>query len=212
MEKTYKCQISNYIPFIGIIIFIGLYIFSSTLYPGGSQANINSIGFDWVNNYWCNLMNDRGINGQQNPAKPFSIFALIVLCLSLMVFFIQFAKTYSKSRLWQQIIMVCGILSMSTATLIFTKYHDLMTSLSTFFGLFVVIGIIREINKSDLIGYKISGVICMILLGLNNYIYYTNQLIEVLPLLQKVTSIIVLIWIIGLNFKMNKEKRIQLNS
>ena len=205
-KKGSQYQIANLIPVIGIVIFVGLYIFSSTLYPGGSQANLNSEGFDWVNNYWCNLMNEKGMNGQPNPAKPYSIIAMIILCLSLMFFFIQFAQIYSKSKIWKRIIKTSGIISMSFAILIFTKYHDLMTTLSSIFGLFVVIGIIREIYKSKLSIYKITGVICILILGLNNYIYYTQQFIEVLPLLQKITFAIVLLWIIGLNFEINKKK------
>ena len=205
-KKGSQYQIANFIPVIGIVIFVGLYIFSSTLYPGGSQANLNSEGFDWINNYWCNLMNEKGMNGQPNPAKPYSIIAMIILCLSLMFFFIQFAQIYSKSKIWKRIIKTSGIISMSFAILIFTKYHDLMTTLSSIFGLFVVIGIIREVYKSKLSIYKITGVICILILGLNNYIYYTQQFIEVLPLLQKITFAIVLLWIIGLNFEINKKK------
>ena len=205
-KKGSQYQIANLIPIIGIVIFVGLYIFSSTLYPGGSQANLNSEGFDWINNYWCNLMNEKGMNGQPNPAKPYSIIAMIILCLSLMFFFIQFAQIYSKSKIWKRIIKTSGIISMSFAILIFTKYHDLMTTLSSIFGLFVVIGIIRETYKSKLSIYKITGVICILILGLNNYIYYTQQFIEILPLLQKITFAIVLLWIIGLNFKINKKK------
>ena len=205
-KKRSQYQIANLIPVIGIVIFVGLYIFSSTLYPGGSQANLNSEGFDWVNNYWCNLMNEKGMNGQPNPAKPYSIIAMIILCLSLMFFFIQFAQIYSNNKIWNLIIKTSGIISMSFAILIFTKYHDLMTTLSSIFGVFVVIGIIREIYKSKLSIYKITGVICILILGINNYIYYTQQFIQVLPLLQKITFAIVLLWIIGLNFEMNKKK------
>ncbi len=205
-KKRSRKQIANIIPIVGIIAFVGLYIFSSTLYPGGSQADLNSEEFDWVNNYWCNLMNEKGMNGQPNPAKPFSILAMVVLCISLMIFFIQFAKTYPKSRQWKQIIMVNGILSMTFAILIFTEYHDLMTIISSIFGLFVVIGIIREVYKSELTIYKIGGVACILLLGMNNYIYYTKHFIEALPLLQKITFAIVLIWIIGLNYELIKKK------
>lgn len=201
-----KYQITNLIPIIGIVTFVLLYIFSSTLYPGGSQANLNSEGFDWVNNYWCNLMNEKGMNGKANPAMPYSILAMIILCLSLMFFFIQFAQIYSNNKIWNLIIKTSGIISMSFAILIFTKYHDLMTTLSSIFGVFVVIGIIREIYKSKLSIYKITGVICILILGINNYIYYTQQFIQVLPLLQKITFAIVLLWIIGLNFEMNKKK------
>lgn len=195
------------IPFLGILIFIGLYIFSSTLYPGGSQIELNAKGFDWINNYWCNLLNEKGMNGQLNPAKPFSILAMFILCISLMIFFIQFAKTFPKSKLWKRIIRVNGILSMLFAILIFTKYHDLMTTISSIFGLFVVIGIIREVYISELTIYKISGILFILLLGVNNYIYYTQQFIKHLPLIQKITFVFVLIWIIGLNYEIIKKKK-----
>jgi hypothetical protein len=186
-----------------------LYIYSSTLYPGGSQANLHSEGFDWINNYWCNLMNENGMNGQPNPARPISILAMIILCISLMFFFIQFAEAYSKSKIWKRIIKICGIISMVFSILIFTKYHDLMTIFSSLFGLFVVIGIIRGIYQNKMPIYQTSGVFCVLLLGINNYIYYTENYIEILPLLQKNTFAIVLTWIIGLNNKLirSKEKR-----
>lgn len=56
-----------YTPSIGILIFVGLFFYSSIVYPGGSQANLNAVGFSWAHNYWCNLMNERGIHDQINP-------------------------------------------------------------------------------------------------------------------------------------------------
>ena len=194
------------VPLIGIVIFVLLFFYSSTLNPGGSQANLNSEGFDWVNNYWCNLMNEKGMNGQPNPACPYSIFAMTILCLSLMIFFVQFAEVFSKNKLWKWIIKIGGILSMISAIFISTKYHDLMTIISSCFGLFVVIGIIKEIYQSDLSFYKNSGVVCLLLLGLNNFIYYSTHFINWLPLIQKITFLIVLIWIIGLNREIVKLK------
>jgi hypothetical protein len=151
-------------------------------------------------------MNDTGMNGKPNPARPFSIMAIVILCLSLMIFFIKFAKSYSNNALWRPIIKTCGILSMVSAIFIFTKYHDLMTVISSVFGFFVVIGIIKGLYKSELLLFKISGLICIILLGLNNYVYYSRHFIDHLPLLQKITFAIVLMWIIGLNDEMNKDK------
>jgi len=194
----------NRIPVLGILCFGMLFYYSSTLYPGGSQANINSIGFDWINNYWCNLMNEKGMNGEMNRARPFSIFAMVVLCGSLTIFFYQFADFFSQSQAWRITIKVGGMLSMIFATLMFTDYHDLMTLISSFFGLFVGVGIVKEIYGSKLSFYKITGVICLVLLGINNAIYYTTWLIEWLPLIQKITLLIVLIWIIGLNYEIRK--------
>ena len=38
-----------------------------------------------------------------------------------------------------------------------------------------MIGIIKEIYDSKLFYFKISGVICLVLLGINNIIYYSNE-------------------------------------
>lgn len=56
--------------------------------------------------------------------------------------------------------------------------------------------------KSNFIGYQWTGTIHLILLGLNNYIYYTPHGLSYLPLLQKLTFVIVLWWIVGLNWKL----------
>jgi len=197
--------IVNGLPVIGILSFGILYVYSSTLYPGGSQADINAVGFDWINNYWCNLMNTKGANGAINPARPFAIFAMLVLCSSLSVFFFQFADFLTEKQSWKQIIKIGGFFSMLFASLLFTKLHDLMTIISSFFGLFVVIGILKEVYRSSLVKYKTSGLLCLLLLGLNNYIYYTSQFIEWLPLIQKITFLLVLLWVLGLNYELRKK-------
>jgi len=208
-------QISDYskliekLPTLGILMFIGLYIYSSTLYPGGSQANLNTIGFDWVNNYWCNLLNLKAMNGLSNPARPFAISGMIILCFSLLLFFIQFSKKQASNKFWKITIQIFGIISMTLASLIFTKYHDILTTLSSIFGVIVVIGIIGEIYKSKMTFYKISGILLIVLLALNNFIYYSKQFIEFLPLVQKITFGFVLTWIIGLNYKLTKKNVLQ---
>lgn len=145
------------------------------------------------------------MNGLENPARPFAIFAMIVLCSSIAFFFLQFAKYFMKNGIWKLIIQISGSLSMISAILIFTKYHDLMTTISSIFGVLVIIGIIRTIYKSELKTFKISGIVCIILLGVNNLIYYSGNFINHLPLLQKVTFVLALSWIVGLNMKMKNK-------
>lgn len=206
MSHQNKLGFFDFAPILGIISFIGLYVFSSTLYPGGSQADLNSEGFSWIHNYWCNLMNEKAMNGLLNPARPYSVMGMVILCISLMIFFIQFANAFSKNKLWRQLIKLNGVLSMTFGVLISTQYHDVMTIISSVFGLIVIIGIIKEIYQSELSFYKISGVLCILLLGVNNYIYYTQHLIRLLPLIQKITFVIILIWIVGLNYELIKRK------
>ena len=149
-------------------------------------------------------MNEKAMNGQKNPARTYAIIAMVILCASLALFFVQFAQKFAKNRFWKHVIKIFGISTMAFAILIFTKYHDLLTTISSIFGAFVVIGIIWEVYRSNLNLFKIGGIVCVILLGLNNYIYYSGNGIDYLPLIQKITFGIVLIWIIGLNYKLTK--------
>lgn len=197
--NTQLTPILYFIPFVGIAIFIALYCYATTLYPGGSQSDLTSEGFSWLHNYWCNLLNEKGMNGELNQARPYAITAMFFLCISLSVFFIQFAKFYANSKTWRLLIQVNGICSMLFALLIFTSYHDLMTTLSSIFGIIVVIGIIKGVYSSKQSIYQKSGLLCMLLLGMNNFIYYTEYYLVILPLLQKLTFAFVLLWIIALN-------------
>ena len=79
-----------------------------------------------------------------------------------------------------------------------------MTLLSSFFGLFAVIGIIVEIYKSELHFYKLTGVLCIAILAINNIIYYTEWGIYFLPLIQKISFVVVLAWVGGLTIEMRK--------
>jgi len=195
-----------YLPVIGILLFWSLYFYAASLYPGGSQADSNSVGYDWIHNYWCNLLNVNATNGMPNPARPFAIFAMGILCLSILFFFIQFAKTISNHKIWQKAILYGGGISMFFSLFIFTPYHDLMTTLSSIFGVFAVLGIIIEIYRSDLHFYKISGIFCILLLGMNNFIYYSEIGLFYLPLLQKITMGSVLAWVSGLSWEIIKIK------
>jgi hypothetical protein len=189
----------------GTLIFSGLYIYSANLYPGGSQADLKSIGFDWVNNYWCDLLNALAMNGQINSARPVAITAMIILCASMSLFFIQFGRKLATSSITKIGIQFGGVISMIFAAFIFTGYHDLMTTLSSVLGGVAVVGIIREVYISAMTFFKWTGVLNIVLLVLNNCIYYSTYLIEYLPLIQKITFVVVLLWIIGLNIKLIKK-------
>jgi len=199
----------NILSNIGIALFVILYVYSTTLYPGGSQANVGSIGFDWVHNYWCNLMNEKAINGQSNPARKIAIAANIILCISMMLFFVQYAKIYATNVFWRRLISWSGMLSMGFSIFIFSSLHDLITTASSLFGLVALIGVILEFYKS--IDKRFAGnltlwmgIVALIFLAANNFIYYSGLFIEQLPLLQKITFGLVLYWIFAMNLKMQK--------
>ncbi len=193
------------LPTLGILIFIGLYVYATTLYPGGSQADINSVGFDWRNNFWCNLMSEDAMNGRENPASPVALIGMVILCSSMTLFFFQFANYFVKNSIWKMTIKIAGAIAMLSAVFIFTKYHDIMTSILSICGVVGIIGIIRALHKNNLTFFKVSGIICMALVGANNLFYYTENLIQYLPIVQKVGFILILAWTVGLNLKMKNK-------
>ena len=176
------------LPTFGILIFIGLYVYATTLYPGGSQADINSVGFEWRHNYWCNLMSEDAMNGDENPASPVALLGMVILCSSMTLFFFQFANYFVKDSVWKMTIKISGALAMLSAIFIFTEYHDIMTTILSVCGVVGIIGIIRALHKNDLTFFKISGIICLVVVGVNNLFYYNENLIKYLPVVQKVLN------------------------
>ena len=199
----------KFLPTIGILVFISIYIYASKLYPGGSIADINSIGFDWRTNHWCNLMRESGLNGIQNQARPVAIAGISILCFSMIIFFIQFANYFEKSRTWNIAIKISGGLAMLSATFIFTKYHDVMTTILSICGTTVIIGMIRALHNNQFTFFKVMGIFCILIIGLNNFFYYNEDLIQYSPLVQKGAFLLILSWTIGLNFIINRKNELQ---
>ena len=197
--------ILKFLPTIGILLFIGIYIYASKLYPGGSQADLNSVGFDWSNNYWCNLMLENGLNGIKNKARPVAITGIIILCISMIIFFFQFANHFEKHRIWKMTIKISGALAILSAPFIFSEYHDIMTTVLSISGTVVIIGMIRALHNNQLTFLKVIGIFCILIIALNNFFYYNENLIQYGPLIQKGAFILILSWTIGLNFISNRK-------
>lgn len=194
-------QMPILIPTLGILVFIGLYIYAASLYPGGSQANPDAIGWNWYNNLWCNLMSENAINGLKNPASVIARFAMAVLSSSIAVFYFLCAKFLVKNRIWTIIIKITGVLLMISAIFIFTKYHDIMTTIISICGLIGIAGILRALYLNKMTFFVVFGLLCLLVIGMNNLFYYIERLNEYLPLVQNFDFALIFLWTVGLNFK-----------
>jgi hypothetical protein len=194
-------------PSCGTIVFVILYITATFFYPGGSQIDKNSIGFSLINNYWCNLLNDTAINGSLNPAKPIALAGLIVLCLTLAIFWIMFPKHINQGKAINFSIQISGILSMAIAFLLFTNLdHDLVTNLSSLFGILATSGTVLGLHRIKWYGLFAFGLINFLLVGLNSYVYYEKDLIIYLPVIQKISFASFLIWVCSISINLYQRK------
>lgn len=201
--KNHK-NIPLLLPTIGIVIFIGLFIYTASLYPGGSQLDPESVGFDWQRNYWCNLMSEEALNGEINPARPVALTAMVLLCVSMAYFFFLFAEYYEQHLKWRRAIKISGITGMLSAIFIFTSWHDVMTTLLSVAGIVVIIGMIRALYRNKYIPFMIAGIGCMIVIGINNWFYYDERFLAYSPLVQKTAFVLILGWTIALNLNMKR--------
>ena len=183
------------IPVFGSLLFIVMYFLAAKLYPGGSQADQNSPGFSWINNYWCNLLSENAINGQVNPSRPVALTGMLVLCLTLSSFWLIFPIVLGLGKTVKRIIQFSGVIGMATAMLLFTGWHDTITNVASLFGLIAVGGTLAGLVRIKWPGLLIFGILNLLLVGLNNYVYYTMGLIIYLPVIQKISFAAFLIWI-----------------
>ncbi len=183
-------------PVFGTLLFVVLYIVATLLYPGGSQVDKNSVGFSWTNNYWCNLLNENAINGKRNPAKPIAMTGMFVLCLTLSFFWFLFPTHVNVSKKLKLVIQISGTLAMIIAFFLFTNInHDLITNLASGFGLIATVGIFVGLYKTKWFGLFAFGLLNILLVAINNYVYYRKGLIVYLPVIQKITFAAFLIWV-----------------
>jgi hypothetical protein len=193
-------------PIAGILIFICLYLISTFYYPGGSQASINDKEFSWANNYWCNLLTEKAMNGEHNPARPIAISAMFILCITLACFWYTFPRQIKFKKNIRLLIQVSGSLSMLFAAFLSTNLHDTIVNLASFFGIIAMVGTFAGLLKLTWKKLFWLGIFNLLLVGLNNILYYGTGLLKYLPVIQKITFLFFLLWICLININLYKKQ------
>jgi hypothetical protein len=191
------------LPVFGCALFVILYIVAALLYPGGSETDKTSVGYNWTENYWCNLLNGSAINGQINTAKPVATTAMIILCISLSFFWIMFPIQAQLKKYHRLIIQIGGTASMIAAFLLLTNIdHDLTVNFSSSLGLVAMLGVLVALYQFKWSKLLAFGLFNLLLIALNNYLYYIISDLTYLPIVQKLTFLSFLLWICSIEMKM----------
>jgi len=191
------------IPIFGSLLFIVLYIIAAVLYPGGSETDKTSIGFSWTNNFWCNLLKENAINGQPNTGKAFALTGMIILCPALSIFWLVFPKHLITDKSFRLTIQISGIAAMLSSLLLLTNInHDLATNLASSLGFVAIIGTLMSLYQAKWYELFVFGLFNILLIGLNNYLYYTKGMMIYLPVVQKISFLSFLVWICLININL----------
>jgi len=181
-------------PVIGSFLFVILYIIAALLYPGGSGADKMATAYNWTDNYWCNLLSEKAINGQINTARPVAVIAMFILCISLSTFWILFPAMAQLKKYHKLSIQVAGTVCMLASTLLLTPIdHDLAVNTSSAFGLIAMIGTLVALYQLKWKSLFALGLFDLLLVALNNYLYHSNEMMY-LPIVQKFSFLSFLVW------------------
>lgn len=182
-------------PLFGALIFACLYAIATLYYPGGTETDINSKGFDWEDNYWCNLLNQNALNGQYNSSRPIAMTGMFILCVTLAIFWYNFPRLVGFEKGGRLAIQISGVIAMVTGMFIFTNLHDTIINVASLCGLVSVIGTFAGLYKLKWTKLFCLGIFNIALIALNNILYYSKDLRSHLPVVQKITFICFLLWV-----------------
>ncbi|MCW3075180.1 MAG: hypothetical protein JWP69_2249 [Flaviaesturariibacter sp.] len=189
------------LPLLGCGLFMVLYFIATQYYPGGNYLNKSSGGFSWSQNYWCNLLSDTAINGRHNAAQPIAFAAMGVLSLTLVIFWFTFPVRADLRRGTRRLIQASGFLAMTIGAFLFTGLHDTIINVAGGFGLIALAGTLIGLKKLGWTRLLYMGLLVLVLIGLNNLLYYGNNLMYYLPVVQKITFLYFLLWICLINLR-----------
>lgn len=157
---TIMQMVKKYSVLISMVISVILIVIASSLYPGGSLLDKNSIGFDWSKNFVSNLFAAKAINGSENPGRIWAIIGMAFQSVGYGIFFINMSKKI-PSKQSANILKFIGIINIIFIFLIATPLHDLGTIsiILTLLGLFMITVFIL---KSKLHLLKFGCIICLL--------------------------------------------------
>lgn len=197
-------MIKKHLTLFGIVIALVFLFISIGLYPGGSQHDEMTVGFDWRHNYLSNLLNPIAVNGADNPARTWAVCGVLFLCASAALVFVRLsAKIPHKSS--ANIIRYAGVGAMLTALLAATPLHDLAMSISGTLLMLTLFYATVFIFKTKRYWLKALSVAYLVTLYSTAIIYFTQTGLAYLPVVQKLNLFVAIAWLLGLEYVVRSE-------
>lgn len=193
-------KVKTHIFSILLVIALVLLFIATRFYPGGSQFNVNAVGYSWQHNYFCNLFSENAMNGLPNTSRAWATFGMFFFCCGFARFFWEFSFKISEKKP-SKIIKYSGVAAMLFAFGAATPFHDIAVNIAGMLSLLSIFYISVFVFKSRLVLLKFMSAAVLILSYMSNVVYYFRFHIEILPILQKVSVASIICWMLLLKYK-----------
>ncbi len=195
------------LPVAAMALFILLYIIAALNYPGGSWNDPTHSGFSFWNNYLCDLLDSRAINGFPNTAKIWSRTALAILCAGLVYLWYHLPILFSQRGWATKILWASGLLAFLAMLSLSEGTHDVSVRIAGFLGTVALITLIVELVRYQYRTLYPLGIICILIFLVNYGIYETGNGLRFLPIIQKFTFSLFFLWFFQINQVLAKVNR-----
>ncbi len=185
------------------LIFISL---AFSHFPGGNNFDPLAPGHTFWRNFWCDVMAETTLNNIPNTARPFAVMAALSLVVGLLIMGINSYRFIVISR-WQYRLMVgLGILSIFTAPGV-NYYHDTFLIITASAGLTAFLMFLYFSYESANKLFFTFGLFAF-LTGLLNFILWLQQQQTIfLPIIQKISTIFLFLWMLTGSIILLKNQR-----
>lgn len=180
-------------------------------YPGGTYSQPASMGFQWLDNYWCDLYALKTFSGETNPARPWAILATGFLAVGFILSWICIPSLFSISRWRTVFIALPGIAGMALTIFLFSPWHDLIIPVAGGLLGLSLLATVPPLYRHGYNKYSLWGWFSLLTGTVTFVVYETGLMLESLPFLQKMSMFIFTAWIVGMDVEVlrmtNIEKR-----
>ena len=201
-------MIKKYSVLTGVLISLILIIIATSVYPGGSMFDKNSVGFDWSKNFISNLFAAKAINGLDNTSRIWAIIGMAFNSVGYGLFFINMSKKITE-RTAATVLKLIGFGNVLFSFLIVTPLHDMMVTTSSTLFLIGLFYITVFILKTKLHVFKFACIICLLIFYYTLFLYgYGNW--GLLAIMQKVSFISSILLVLGIEYFTKQEDFIRI--
>jgi hypothetical protein len=215
MTRNARYRAGCFVIWVGVVSFIALMALAATFYPGGTWFDRTTLGYDFWQNFWCDMLHEKGLNGMPNPVGArLASAGMIALNAALLSLWLVVPRLFEERAIlgrWIRVLGVAGVLGAVGIAFApsdrFPALHGTVVTLAgpagIGAGVLSVAGCMSSKACSRTIAYLGVAMLLAALATLTRYacqFWLDVPASQVLPLLQKAATGLVLAWMMLASF------------
>ena len=197
---TTQTAAKRHFPLVGISLSIVLFVLAAAVYPGGTLAAPDFVGYDWRQHAISTMFPAEALNGQPNPARYYAIPAALLFCSSMSVVFWSISRK-TTANLVRKAIEIGGIGSMVYGLIaVTTRMHDLLVTIGLGFYIVAALAVLFMLFSLRQTKLFVLGMLSFTLKLGTAVIYYGNVFYSLLAAAQKFSFAASIVWFLAVYY------------